>query len=279
MIIAFSGKIGSGKDTSMLMASHYINTIKNPTKTIPKSELLHAIRNCDRQFLNHLTDLYLKKINFKKAYFGKNVKKIVCVLLGCTLEQLEDINFKNSLAPDMYIRYKLYVPDFDIHDLIFSTHDEAEKYCKIFPTGTNYTIEKNHPTVRDFLVMVGNDFGRDIIHPNTWACLLFQEYKGKRDLAEKIGTHRDLPLIYPNWFITDLRYRNEGSVIEQHDGIIIRLTRSTPQPEHIAKSQSETDLDDFKFKHLIDNSDGDLEKLYDSIAEILKKYNYHQQVN
>lgn len=288
MIIAFSGKIGSGKDISMLMAAHYINTVLNPTQVgLISNNVIEMIKNNNKKTLSDLLEYYLKNINFQKAYFGKNVKKIACILLGCTLEDLEDINFKNSLVPDIYIRYKLNSPSLGIENLIFAEHDDAELYYKnLFEKYKNivqsndYTITKEHLKVRDFLVMIGNDFGRNFIHPNTWVNSTMMEYKPLNEkISEDIGKfsfdeifeRKNKFKYHPNWFITDCRYKNEAESILKHGGIIIRLTRTTEQPEHIAKSQSEIDLDDYDFEYVIDNSDGDLENLYNSISKIISK--------
>lgn len=283
MIIAFSGKIGSGKDTSMLMAAHCIANLINPNKvSISSSDIIDIIDKGNKNDLDQLLIYYLDLIKFEKAYFGKNVKKIACILLDCTLEQLEDIDFKNSLVPEIYTRCVLNIPSIGIENLIFSTYDKAESYYKsllekykyLFDS-TQHTIITERLKVRDFLVMIGNDFGRDIIHPDIWSNLLFQEYQKKyigkfNDFEEPEHQYPD-EYKYPNWFITDCRYKNEADSIIKHNGIIIRLNRKTDVPEHIAKNQSETDLDTFDFRYKIDNSNGNLTKLYNSISEILTK--------
>ena len=89
MIISFSGKIGSGKDLS-----------GNICKILLQSP--HLNNEGVETFLNK--NLYESDGNWEIRKWADKLKDIVCILLGCTREQLEDREFKEKeLGPDWEI--------------------------------------------------------------------------------------------------------------------------------------------------------------------------------
>lgn len=86
MIISFSGKIGSGKDLA-----------GNICKILLQSP--HLNNEGVETFLNK--NLYESDGNWEIRKWADKLKDIVCILLGCTREQLEDRKFKEKeLGPD-----------------------------------------------------------------------------------------------------------------------------------------------------------------------------------
>lgn len=122
MIIGISGRIGSGKDTV--------------GKII---QILAQNINDDSIIINHCTDAEIKNLNWEIKKFADKLKDIVCLITGCTREQLEDQDFKKS---------KLNSDWNDSH-------------------GIN--------TYRDLLQVLGTDCGRDMIHSDIWINALFAD--------------------------------------------------------------------------------------------------------
>lgn len=104
-------------------------------------------------------------------------------------------------------------------------------------------------TIREVLQVFGTDIMRRM-YPNIWAEAPFRH----------------------NWFGTDfvifsdVRFLNEIEVVEKHRGVIIRVVRETSLSD---THTSETELDQYTFKNVIDNN-GDLEDLYHNVFIFLK---------
>ncbi len=105
MIIGISGKIGHGKDTV--------------------SDILKD----------------LSSYNWKTKKFAGKLKEMTCMLTGCTLEQLEDQEFKKQLIGPQW------------GDL----------------------------TYRTMMIRIGTEAMRDNVHPDTWVNALFANYNPKKD--------------------------------------------------------------------------------------------------
>jgi hypothetical protein len=71
--------------------------------------------------------------------------------------------------------------------------------------------------------------------------------------------------------IADVRFPNEAKAIENAGGVVVRLTRKVSDDNH----DSEVALDEYPFKHFIDNKDGSL----DSMAVKVNKFFRYLQEN
>lgn len=220
--------------------------------------------------------------------FANKLKDITCMLIGCTREQLEDANFKNTeLGEDWWywkenITGKIVKPYFgeEINDFIL---------VKLTP--------------RLLLQLFGTDCGRDIIHPNIWVNSLMNEYsvdelsreekikilksqgtEVKNDDWSEISTDYLDRVAKPkfikgsNWIITDCRFPNELEAVKNKGGITIKVIRPhgytnphTGEYKEIPISfhSSETALDDSKFDFTIIN-DGSIDELILKVKDILK---------
>lgn len=178
MIIGVSGKIGSGKD-EIGNIIHYLTGPKN------KEEY---DSNINYSFFSEA---------WKTKKWADKLKNIVCILLGCTREQLEDREFKEGQLSEEWDKWLLQVEVGDTDDAIyFSTEDEAKNYLEKnyspYPnfshqgnyegktTHWGYTITKEIMTPRLILQLLGTNCGRDIIHPNLWINSLMSEYDEER---------------------------------------------------------------------------------------------------
>jgi hypothetical protein len=187
MIIAISGKIGSGKST--------------------------------------VGDIFEKQ-GFVLDSFAKSVKDICSILFGYDRNKIE-----GSTPADRLWREKI---DKNNTNLI----------------GKDFTP-------RDAMVLVGTEFGRNMIHPNIWIETLFNRSDKNKDLL-----------------ITDLRFPNEYEEIKKRGGIVIRINRpnltnlinNSNSSNHI----SECALDNHNFDYVI-NNDGTLYDLEISIINIINE--------
>ena len=253
-IIGVSGKIGSGKDT--------VGQIVNYLTTGGK-EQYESIEG----FLKYYND-GIEQYSWKiKKYAGK-LKQIGCLILGCTMEDWEDREFKNKELGEEWTKYQIWkfglVTAFRPHDWqlysnkYFNTEDEAKVYWKErsdsynkhpLVMGSMTELEENTEvrpiklTPRTFLQLLGTDCGRNLIHPNIWVNSMFTNYKpeyGCDDTCDNdqaamatgqwcIEPKYCLNKIYPNWLITDVRFPNEVQAIKDRNGIVIRVKRELPK--------------------------------------------------
>jgi hypothetical protein len=67
--------------------------------------------------------------------------------------------------------------------------------------------------------------------------------------------------------IADVRFPNEAKAIEDAGGIVLRLTRDILHDDH----SSEIALDDYPFKHVINNKDINIVELIDKVKKFYKQ--------
>jgi hypothetical protein len=281
-IIAISGKINSGKDTVGKIIQYLT------TKELHDVKLEHYLTNCD--VCNTLVP------NWKVVKFADKLKNIVCLLIGCTREQLEDREFKEKELGEEWYRVRLYIND-KLEGIYLSEAEIKEKYqSKIYEVGVK--IDDSPLTPRLLLQLLGTEAGRDIIHPNIWVNTLFADYKLiDRDISNSPYTSKKennalkaLKSHYPNWIITDMRFPNELKAVKDRGGITIRVNRpkyayESDLPEKSSPLQhakrgkelhnhpSETSLDSATFDFVINNNK-DIEHLINEVKSVLEKLNF-----
>lgn len=243
MIIGISGKINSGKDTIGAII-RYLTLYNDLGYTHPISA------NDMSDWIKRSSQVHS---NWEIRKFADKLKDIVCLLIGCTRDQLEDINFKNKeLGEEWTVYYfKGAYKGMSIYGKrispIFLTSNEAYSYKdsnKEFSLSLSEAIvTKEILTPRKLLQLIGTECGRQIIHPNIWINTLFADYKSNYNcnycsrevtitehyydsscvMCKKGNTEE----IYPNWIITDVRFPNELDAIKERGGIVIRVNRNT----------------------------------------------------
>lgn len=271
MIVSISGRMGSGKDTvgkivQILTDSPHLNDTG-----------VGVFLNGD--FNNH-------KWKIKK--WADKLKDIVCMLIGCTREQLEDQEFKEiPIGPD-WNKWTLFYTDkysLDGYSKTFLNEGEAEAYIETQNCVYTAEIEKVELTPRLLLQLFGTDCGRDIIHPNIWVNSLMGGYGGysynynnyssfeeafgvfktdgrnilkqgfKWDLADSdIKNTVEGFIVHNNWIITDTRFPNELEAVKIRNGITIRVNRTYSRkpiyiPGEECNGTSRQDFEDAKPKH------------------------------
>lgn len=244
MILGIAGKKGSGKDTVAKIIQYltYCNVIEQQNR-----KPFHKLEEFLSDKANSLSGWQTKR-------FANKVKDIVCLLINCTKEQLEDGAFKEKPLGE---EWKIY----EARGWNFENQIEYNKYASKDDIPKNYTLIQDYlPTPRLLLQLIGTECGRNIIHPNIWVNSLMSEYKPTNDCqqhsdglfyTDEHGENEVIP-IYPNWIIPDVRFHNEIEVIKKMGGYIWRIERSGIL---IDKHPSETALDNYKdFNYTIDNS-------------------------
>jgi len=270
MIIGISGKIGSGKDEIAYIIQYLIAKYKpNGTPNLKYGEYYWS---------NNIGELIIDvsaESGFKIVKFADKLKDMVCILLNCTREQLEDREFKEKELGEEWWYYK-------------------DKKGKMYPYTTydGYTKEKELValTPRLLLQLLGTDCGRKVIHPNIWVNATMADYRKDLVLSDKLLEPKYLlsdHIKYPNWIISDVRFPNEADVIRAKEGMLIRVNREKIKIQddmyvnrseyikvnNITEHLSETALDNYEdWDYIIDN-DGSIQDLIDKIKDILIKEN------
>lgn len=213
-IISISGKIGSGKDT----VGKIIQIIKNSPHFTDEAVVDFLKRN-----------LYESEWKIKK--FADKLKDIVCLLLGCTREELEDREFKEKELGEEWWYYT--------NTLFYNETKKLIPFSEaplLIQNNIEWYIIKLTP--RLLLQLLGTECGRKIIHPQIWVNALMSEYKPlasyqgvllglgmSNGQMEKIG--KSVEAEYPNWIITDMRFPNEFWAADKKGALLLRIERDT----------------------------------------------------
>ena len=254
MIIGISGKKQSGKNTVALiwqyLYDYYNNNYKHP---ITVEDFKEYVKN------NH----HLKSVWIQKS-FAHKIKQITCILLGCTMEQLEDPIFKETPLGEEWVKYELNFTSYnrlsycncaDYYKKYFCSKEEAVEYIEgnLEVDQDSIKILKIELTPRILMQMLGTEFGRDMVHPNLWVNALFSEYLPKK-LSIGIDKYGVQTIIDkdPNWVITDVRFSNEVKAVKDRGGMLIRVDRdSDSKDSHVSENELITYKD---WNYVIDNN-------------------------
>jgi len=258
-LIGISGKIESGKDTVGKILQ-YLDYEKN----VMGGRTQYALDNFPISLINYQIKKYADKL-----------KDIVCLLIGCTRADLESHDFKDKELGEEWWYFQ---------------YDGGERvpFLGKHTRGTTNPVIKLTP--RLLLQVLGTDCGRDIIHPNIWVNSLFADYKAlasmtpviidfsKKDSVTEVS--EPIPIEYPKWIITDVRFPNEAQAIKDRGGIVIRVNRPCPECgvteghkfgcltyKKLIEHPSEIALDNYEFDHVIEN-DGSLDELIGKIKQL-----------
>lgn len=209
-----------------------------------------------------VTDMLLKLLpGTEEKQFANKLKQIVCLLTGCTIEELNNQAFKSSSTEVIWnrtikearewiiLKYFQTISKIPYGDMAYK--DDAEVRAMALEQGFQF-----RRTYRDMLQEIGTDLFRDKFHPQTWVNSLFADWAGP--LSSK-------------WIISDTRFPDEAKVIKEHEGIVIRIKR--PGIDESSNHSSETALDKYDKFDAIINNDGTLEQLETKLKEIISKFN------
>jgi hypothetical protein len=173
----------------------------------------------------------IKKLAYK-------VKQILSILTGIPVEDMEKEKIKKSYLGEEWNRYKVLIES-KYKYKYFATKGDIINYYNteeypLVNSDLGWEGVKNHIdislekiTVRQAMQWIGTDLFRDRFHPQTWCNALFSEYKNltHTEAKEKYkNTGIAVPPIeYPNWIISDVRFKNEAKAIKDRGGLLIRV--------------------------------------------------------
>lgn len=260
-IIAISGRIGSGKDT-----------VGNIIRYLCQQQRIGEPHTWE----NWVTWTYQDDLQYEddweiKKFAGK-LKDIVCLLIGCTREQLEDPDFKNKELGKEWWVYEVWrggnmTGDFQEDLVSYKEEDLLEQWEE------NELVKL---TPRRILQLLGTEAGRKIVHPNIWVNSLFADYdclgsmRGViMDLSKEDPIISETPSVKvgcPNWIITDMRFPNEKKAVEDRGGITIRIWRGDGKT---GDHESETALDRVHQWDYIIKNDGTIDELIEVVRDYL----------
>lgn len=242
MIIGISGHKQSGKDT-VAKIIQYLTAYPNSNGFTDGSRK-------NRSYNSYIMDRSMGGdiiSSWETKKFANKLKDIICLLIGCTREQLEDNDFKERELEEEW---------------------QVELKSGFFKE--NGSFGKSKKTVRWLLQTMGTECGRQIIHPDIWVNALMSEYKG-RIIRGYQGSQKIDINTYPNWIITDVRFPNEVQAIKDKGGIIIRVNRPNIVSTDI--HESETALDNYKGWDAIIINNSSIESLIEIVKVYLQKLN------
>lgn len=268
MIIGFAGRMQVGKDLSAKIVQCLMYENSNPEYPLEKK--IEDIVTSPSMIFSPKGIRGFVNIEFESKWkvvkFADKLKDIICLLIGCTREQLEDPIFKEQ---ELGEEWWYYTHEYD--DRLFDTKEKAIKTASYYyvnigkhSISLNDWLEKiiviHKPTPRFLMQHIGTDLFRNQLHPNCWVNATMTDY---------IPVERELKgsLFYPQWIISDVRFPNEAQAIKERGGILIQLIRKdAPISDHI----SETALDNYNnFNYIIKNNET-VEDLKNQIENILK---------
>lgn len=263
-LIGISGRMGSGKD----LCGQIIQFLTMPEFGYTKCPHwnFHFNKNNIPITNRHLTSEY------KIVKFADKLKNMVCMLIGCTREQLESQGFKSRELSSLW---DYYFCDSSITNKMLT----LSEYNNLSNNQKEY-FELKHMTPRLLLQLLGTQCGREIIHPNIWVNSLFNDYIPDLSGYSDRMTKEDMKELYPKWIITDVRFPNEVKVIKENGGIVIRINRPCISCGQVnfhkmdcgynTSHESETALDNYTgFDHVIFNGSS-IDDLINTLKSVLE---------
>jgi hypothetical protein len=182
---------------------------------------------------------------------------MLCILLNCTRGQLEDEKFKSTPLGE---EWWYYVNKFGAKvPYVGHTIGDTSNLVK--------------PTPRLFLQLLGTEGMRDVLHPNVHVNSLMSGYRPVgsfvvMDFGNSTDQKPEEHIVYPDWIITDVRFKNEADIIKDKGGILIRVNRSTGYTDY---HPSEIALDDYQDWDYVIHNSGTFEELVNEVKDIYNK--------
>ena len=251
MLIGISGKIGSGKDT----VGKIIQYLLYMSEEVKGRYYPYDV------FIDELETVnFHGSVNYEIKKFADKLKDFICMLIGCTREQLEDQEFKNKELGEEWNCY------------IFNNGKKEEltlNYNIAKTLSADNRIISRILTPRLLLQLLGTECIRDKVHPNAWVNALFADYKSNlcdNGIFATMKTENGStiswipnpilePNSYPNWIITDMRFPNELKAVKSRGGISIRVNRDKTNNEVTEKERISYARNQLKSKYGIEISE------------------------
>lgn len=255
-ILAFSGRRRHGKNTGAGIAAYLLAQEK---KTI--ADELSSVEMYVKHFEECSPENFEIHTGYRKKMFAGPLKHLVCQILNCTMEDLEDPEFKEKELDPKWNTHFVVVQEGSGEKKISPYYERIESAYAFFDANARMygqqdkalAIRERRMTPRIMMKMIGDEGGRQLIHPRVWIYTMFSD----------IG---DLS----NIIITDCRYPEEYEEIYYHPrSCVIRMFR--PGVDDDDDHTSETSLDHLnnpKNPNLVFN-DGTIGDLVPKIKRIM----------
>jgi hypothetical protein len=179
-IIAFSGKMGAGKDTTASILQFLFHTEGLWDAKVYEMYQTRPSKGVASNWQNY----------WKIKKFAGKLKQVATLLTGVPVEKWEDQTFKESEMPK----------EWDYLKQMFENDENGEDGYAVVPM-----------TYRVFLQRLGTEAMREGLHTDVWVNALFADYRPLDDtLRSSMGNVLDYSACkFPNWLIIDLRFPNE----------------------------------------------------------------------
>ncbi len=220
--IAFSGKKQSGKDTAATIVYNILNALSLPVDIGPAGLYKHSA---------------MAGYRCKPFHFAKPLKDMVNLTLGIPQELLwgsdED---KETLTHVMWEGFPVEVR--------FKYSLDGTEPCLVDGCLKQPRPRTGPMTVREVLQIMGTDIFRERVYGEVWSEAPFRQQWREGNVV----------------LLPDCRFPNEKKIVEDNDGIVIRINRTRSKAMDLDMHASEVALDDAEFEWVYQN-DGTLEEL------------------
>lgn len=244
MIIAISGKIGSGKDT-----------VGNIIQTL-------VMENYQEKETS-----FLERNNWEIKKFAFKLKQVCSLILGTPVEMFERQEYKDSILDNQWNTFLGTTPTGP--DLTKQSKAYESITVRIFMQKVGTEAMRDHVHTNVWVNALFSDY----------KCLCQCDKIRQNDV--EVGCFACTGKQCPNWIITDLRFPNELETVKEKKGITIRINRKfypttkigdiniTSAISGMDEHPSETSLDHITdWDYVIDNS-GTIEELVEKVRQIL----------
>ncbi len=225
-LYGISGKMGAGKDLVASIIRYLYEGADKANIPFDKWDGNSVWSNEDNEFFI---------ANYRVKKFADKLKDMVCLLIGCTREDLENQDFKAKELGEEWecYRYEYFDGDTLVKSGISIDKPEDEwefEDCKIAECYSKLI----NITPRLLLQLLGTDCGRQIIHPNVWVNATFADYEHTLDFSEASKPklvdgkyeYEGVRLVdSPKWILSDMRFPNELKAVKDRGGVTIRVER------------------------------------------------------
>jgi hypothetical protein len=200
MIIAFAGASGSGKSTASKICQ-LLDVYKNTNGRFSKYTDIQFVEGVlTGKFKDEMLDLTALS-NWRIKTFANKIKQIVSIIFGCTVEQLEDEEFKRSHLPPIW--------QDDLENL--KTYRYALQYI-----GTNLFVERFDSNI--WIKSLFNDYKTD----NKWIisdCRRLSEINAVKEYGGcVVKIERNKTLRSSHITENEFHYYNEYDYIIENNG-------------------------------------------------------------
>jgi len=241
MIIALTGNQQSGKDTIAKMIQYYHYSKRKGISSF----LLDDFLKNENEWYDRI--MKFENPNWQIKKFALKLKQQAADLVGCSVEDFENEEFKATVMPKQFqIKYEHPVDNhitYSQHTYRWLLQHLADKIKELL--GENYFVDELFSSYEDGKIKNAE--------PNR--------------INDEPGILRRTRNLESNWIISDMRYLYEAKAVKERGGIIIKIERHN---EHNHTHSSETELSKIKSDFTIQNN-STLDALYEHVSNILNQ--------